>query len=219
MSFKHTLKRHRHRFQRWFFPAVGYWALRLLGATQRVRVEDPCGILAAWQAGGGGPQVQVFWHDELLMMPWLYQRVRFTRRTSAMISQNFCGDVIAGICAKFGVGAARGSPSRGGKEAVRDLANEVIGGNMVGITPDGSRGPRHQIKPGVFMIARRAKAELVPIRISHRWKVCLPTWDRFQIPLPFSTVTLTFLPTLAWNDPQLSEKLCATLGGTIFSEA
>lgn len=211
MSFKQTYKQYKRKFTRWLLPALGYPVLWLMCATQRLKLEDSADVARGWQAPSGAPQILVFWHDELFVMPWIYGKLRFARRASVMISKNLSGEVIAVIAKKFGVDSARGSPSKGGKEACRELVEVLRRGELAGITPDGSRGPRHVLKSGVFVLARSAKADVVPMRITHRWRVCLPTWDRFQIPLPFSTVSLSILPPIAWDDPALEEKLAAAL--------
>jgi len=211
-SFKSWFKARRRRLQSRLLPALGYWPLWAICATLRLRVVDPSGQVAAWQAGGGGPQVLVFWHDQLFAMPWLYRKLRLRRPASVMISRNLSGEVIASIAKRFGVDAARGSPSKGGREACRELVQVLESGGLAGITPDGSRGPRHVLKPGVFVLAKAAKAQVVLLRIAYGWKVCLPTWDRFQVPLPFSAVRVEVLPPVAWDDPALEAKVAAALG-------
>ncbi len=213
MTFKQAFKQRRRQFQKWLLPALGYPPLWLLCATLRLRVTDPAGVLKGWQQPAGAPQILVFWHDELFAMPWLYRKAGFKRPASVMISRNLSGEVIAVIAKKFGIDAARGSPSKGGREACRELV-EVLGkGELAGITPDGSRGPRHRLKSGVFLLAKTAKADVVPMRMSHQWRICLPTWDRFQVPLPFSRVSVSILPPIAWDDPQLEAKLKAVMEG------
>lgn len=212
-SFKDWFKARRRQFQRRLLPVLGYWPLRLLCSTLRLRVTDPSGQQAAWQIAGGPPQVLVFWHDQLFAMPWVYQTLRMRQPAAVMISRNISGEVIAGIAARFGLGAARGSPSRGGREACRELVQVLEAGGLAGITPDGSRGPRHVLKPGVFVLARAGKAQVVPMRVTYGWRVCLPTWDKFQIPLPFSAIHVEVATPVAWNDPALEEKVKAALAG------
>ena len=93
---------------------------------------------------------------------------------------------------RFGVGAwVRGSTNRGGSASLRELVGWLKRGHDIGLTPDGSRGPIYEIKPGLILLAQLSKRPILPLsfEFSSSWR--LKSWDRFFIPKPFSRVTFT----------------------------
>lgn len=125
--------------------------------------------------------ILAFWHDQLLLM------VKGYRGPGAkiLISASKDGELIARTMACFGQGAVRGSSSRGGRAAFKELV--ALGREPVDlvITPDGPRGPRHEIKEGVVQLARLTGRPVVPMTFvcgrGHRFG----SWDRFLLPYPF----------------------------------
>ena len=100
--------------------------------------------------------------------------------------------MVARAMAVFGLGAVRGSSSRRAVAALVGLKRALLEGLDVCLTPDGPRGPRYRIQPGIIKLAEATGAPIVPIhvRFSSAWR--LKTWDRFVIPKPFSRVEVTF---------------------------
>lgn len=88
-----------------------------------------------------------------------------------------------------GIRAVRGSSNRRGSQALRDLVKVVKSGNDVGITPDGSRGPRYEAKPGAILLAKLTKAPILILSFEFGCSIKLKSWDTFVVPLPFSRVT------------------------------
>ena len=141
----------------------------------------------------GGPFILVFWHKRLLLVPVVWNRffARHRRaRGMALTSASRDGELIAQFLNRFGIGPVRGSATRRGSVALRELARLLQGGHDVAITPDGSRGPFYEIKPGLGRLAQLIGRPVLPIsfEFSRAWR--LQSWDRFLIPKPFSTVTL-----------------------------
>jgi len=112
------------------------------------------------------------------------------RRCVCLISASADGEMIARIVERFGIQAARGSSSRRGKEAFRELAENFDGGMDVAITPDGPRGPRYRVQQGIIGLAQRTGAPVYPVSWIMDRKIELPSWDRFMIPLPFARCTI-----------------------------
>ena len=83
-----------------------------------------------------------------------------------------------------------GASSRRGKKAFRELADNLKEGWDVAITPDGPRGPCYQAHIGVVGLAALSGSQLVPVSYDLEWKIRLPSWDRFIIPIPFSECIL-----------------------------
>jgi lysophospholipid acyltransferase (LPLAT)-like uncharacterized protein len=165
---------------------VGYFVIRLLAGTWRVRVIGKEAALAL--RASGQPVVWAFWHGELLPLVYAHRG----DGSAVLVSSHRDGEIIARICAKFGLRLIRGSSSRGAGRALLGLIRELEAGQTVAVTPDGPRGPRHEFAPGALVAAQRAKAPLVLIaaHASRAWQ--LRSWDRFVIPKPFATVTLLY---------------------------
>jgi lysophospholipid acyltransferase (LPLAT)-like uncharacterized protein len=92
----------------------------------------------------------------------------------------------------FGLIPARGSSSRRGAAALLDLVRHTRSGCDIAITPDGPRGPRYQAQEGIIVLAQVTGLPIVPVAYHLSWKKVLPSWDGFQIPLPFSRCEVTF---------------------------
>lgn len=112
--------------------------------------------------------------------------------TVVIVSRHFDGEIIARIMAYFGHRSVRGSTGKEGVRALGELAEDVKKGCVVGITPDGPRGPRYRAEAGVAILARYTERPVLPfITVArNRWKV--PSWDALEIPKPFSEVILIF---------------------------
>jgi len=169
--------------------------LRILAGTLRFRIEDPQGLL---KRDPHQPRIWAFWHNRILMMPYLYERLCPGRRMLMMVSRSRDGEFITRVMNRFGIDGARGSSSRGGSDALRELLRELERPQArdIGITPDGPRGPRGQVQDGVLGLSAGSGRPIYPIttRCSRFWE--LPSWDRFQIPQPGAVCTVVFGPAI-----------------------
>ncbi len=165
-------------------PILGAFIIRFLGATVRVKVHDPENFL---QKRNREPVIFAFWHHQLFLMPSLWKRFQPGHQMAALISASRDGELISDIIAQFNLRAVRGSSSRQGSTAllamIRLLEEEKVD---IAITPDGPRGPRHQLQLGLLQLAQSTGKAIVPLRITLRQKKELPSWDRFQVPYPFT---------------------------------
>lgn len=178
-----------HSRREYWISQLGAFVVRLLALTLRIRVEDP-DLLHAQVAGD--PCIFVFWHNRLLLIPIAWNRFLARYRSlqgMALSSTSRDGGLIAEFIARFGIGPVRGSATRRGSAALRELAALLKKGHDVGITPDGSRGPCYEIKPGLVLLAQLTGRSVLPISFEYSQAWRLKTWDRFVIPKPFSTVT------------------------------
>ena len=109
-----------------------------------------------------------------------------------LISRSEDGAMIADLVRRFGFVTVRGSSSRGGAEGLRALARAIREGHSVVVVPDGPRGPREVLKPGVVALARLTGAPVVPLALaaSSEWRA--RSWDEFRIPKPFSRCVVRF---------------------------
>jgi lysophospholipid acyltransferase (LPLAT)-like uncharacterized protein len=170
-------------------PAVAAAAVRVLGLTLRVSVVGAGGL-----ARSDRPAVIfALWHGRLLLAPWLSARfadLRGGRPLRILASRSRDGELVARFASRFGIEAVRGSSSRGGVSAVRALAAALRAGDDVVIAPDGPRGPRLRVQPGLPLLAAVTGAPVVPVAIAARPARYLASWDRFLVPVPFARCTL-----------------------------
>jgi lysophospholipid acyltransferase (LPLAT)-like uncharacterized protein len=165
-----------------------YLAINLIGATLRFRVEGG----EHWEEAsrGGGLPIHTFWHDRIFPGAYFFRR----RRIVIMTSRSFDGEYIARFIQRFGYGAVRGSSSRGAVGALVELARLVRAGCPAGFSIDGPRGPRHVAKMGAVLLAKRTGQAVLPFGVNAERFWSLGSWDRMQIPKPFSRVTVRFAP-------------------------
>jgi len=160
--------------------------LRLYAATLRCRVVDPQHHLEQDE-----PRIFVLWHNRLVLAPVLAPGP-LRRRVTFLASRSRDGAYIAEVLEAFEMRSIRGSSSRGGAEALRLLQQELEQGRHVCITPDGPRGPRYAVQEGAVWLARRSGKAVVPVSLNSRAHWELRSWDRTQLPRPFSRVELIF---------------------------
>ena len=166
-------------------PVLGAIALRALGATLRVRREEAA-VAPLWAARA--PVIYAVWHGRLLLLPYLYGH----RGSRVLASRSRDGELVARWIRRFGLEPVRGSSTRGGGEALRLLTRALRSGHEVVVVPDGPKGPREVLKPGVIALARLTGAPIVPMALgaSREWR--LRSWDEFRIPKPFARCVMRF---------------------------
>lgn len=129
------------------------------------------------------------WHDELFGFPYMRQGLPlFT-----IVSRSRDGDYLAKVLEDLNLYPLRGSSSRGGLGVLLRGAKMMLERSMSAcVTVDGPRGPRHEAKDGVLYLAHRADAHIIPMRAVYAKAKKFGSWDKFQLPYPFSRVTLIF---------------------------
>ena len=111
---------------------------------------------------------------------------------AAMVSASKDGGLLAGVLKKFGVQPVRGSTSRRGRQALLELTTWAERGYDLALTPDGPRGPCYEVQDGVTQVAQVTGLPIIPTTYWLAWKIRLGSWDRFQIPLPFTKCVVEF---------------------------
>lgn len=178
------------RWQAIAIAAIATPVIRLLSWTWRYEVTGG-EHLAALEAAGR-PPIIAFWHGRIL--PGM---IHFRGRGIVVItSENFDGEWIARIIHRFGFGTARGSTSRGGVKALVRLRREMAAGKAAAFTVDGPRGPRHLAQPGVVWLARATGNPILAFHVEADRHWTLNSWDRAQVPKPFSRIRLRIDPPL-----------------------
>jgi lysophospholipid acyltransferase (LPLAT)-like uncharacterized protein len=152
--------------------------------------------------GKGAAAVFAFWHEFLPLMPALVliaRRLPYYRPipVHALVSHHRDGRFIGEVVRRFGVEPVLGSTSRGGPAGMRNLLRLLRRGALIGITPDGPRGPRRVAAPGVVQLASTAEVPVLPCAARTRHRIVLGTWDRMPLPLPFGRGVVVCGPPVA----------------------
>jgi len=186
-------------------PLMAAWLIRLIALLSRKEIIGAEHVTQLWH--NGDTVILSAWHDQLLMIPSGYNGPG----GQILISRSRDGELIARTVRHLGHHAVRGSSSRGGSAAFKQLLRLAKQPYDIGITPDGPRGPRHLIKDGVVQLARLSGRAVVPVALvssrGHRFK----SWDRFLLPYPFGRIVYHYGEPLYCNrddDPeQFKQKL------------
>ncbi len=136
-----------------------------------------------------GNHILIQWHNRIVLTPYFLAKYTPKIDYSAFVSESRDGDWLASAIEYFPNGFTVRVPKDNKHVSVKSLIKILQISNMVGaITPDGPRGPKYGIKPGVILIARAAKANLTVFTWSASRTWSLPTWDDMLIPKPFSRI-------------------------------
>jgi lysophospholipid acyltransferase (LPLAT)-like uncharacterized protein len=134
----------------------------------------------------GRQPILACWHGRILTGLYYFRQ----RGIVALASQNFDGEWIARILERFGYTTARGSTSRGGARALVQLRRELAAGHGVAITVDGPRGPARLAQAGAVWLAGATGQPILPFHLEADRSWTTKSWDRTQIPKPFSSVAV-----------------------------
>lgn len=160
---------------------IGAQFIRLVRATGRWTIAGE--EIPETFRRDGKPFILAFWHGRLMMMPYCWRR---TDLVKMLISDHRDGRLISGTVRHFDIESVVGSTSRGGAQAMRNLIRLLRDGGVVGITPDGPRGPRMRVGEGTIAVARLSGAPIIPATFASSRRRVLESWDRFILALPFS---------------------------------
>jgi lysophospholipid acyltransferase (LPLAT)-like uncharacterized protein len=182
-----AVKPHEAKWHQRLAAALIFMLGRTLAATVRFRMEDHSGYFS------DVPQEKLIfaiWHNRLSLALILYRiyvaRRDRNRQLVALVSASRDGGMMARVLELFDVHPVRGSSSRRGAQAMLEMVSWAERGHDLAITPDGPRGPRYVVQEGVISTARLTGLPIVPVSYRLSWKIQLKSWDRFQIPLPFT---------------------------------
>ena len=180
-------------------PLIGYSGAGLitaLGHTLSVNIVNPEYLERS--RANGGRVIYAFWHEGLLVATYVFRH----QDIRVLVSQHQDGEYISQAIERMGYATIRGSSTRGGARALFRMAAAGSAGHDLGVTVDGPRGPRHQVKAGIIYMAARSGLPMLPFAVSCAKAYRLASWDRFMIPWPFTRVAIAF------GDPlQIPEKL------------
>jgi len=134
--------------------------------------------------------ILVFWHGKMLLPVIYHEAMGF----SALVSQHSDGEIIARIMGKLGYRLIRGSSTRGGSKAFREMLKLLGNNGKIMITPDGPRGPLNKVKMGTVVLAKMAETPVIPVSFSCNKKKVIKSWDKFNFIKPFSKVVMAYAP-------------------------
>jgi len=181
--------------------------IRVSGSTLRMKVEDHGEF---FHHPDHPPVIVAFWHNRVGLIAYFYERYASERALFTFISLSRDGQFIAEIAERFGVKAVRGSSSRKGSTAALSAVRAARDPRAdLAITPDGPRGPRYEIQPGLLRLAQATKRPIVAVTYDLSWKFELKSWDRFQVPLPFSSCRLVTQKPITVPEGASQEELVA----------
>ena len=165
-----------------------YLLVKFIGGTTRFKVEG-WEHWAAIRRAGLQP-IYACWHDRTLLSVYFWRR----RGMVVMSSPSFDGECSARFQQHFGYGIVRGSSTRGGAGALVEMVKLMRAGRPAGFTIDGPRGPRYEAKMGALLLAKKTGCPILPFSINPEHFYAASSWDRFQIPLPFTRAHVRIVP-------------------------
>ena len=166
---------------------LGGGLLHALMRSTRVEIRNRESYQRWW--GERKPVIFLLWHGRLLPCSYAHR----DEELGTLISQHRDGDYIAGVVEGWwGYHAIRGSSTRGGTGALREMVRTLKAGTALAVTPDGPRGPRQKMKSGPLLAAQLTGVPLIPVSASADRAWFVGGWDRFLIPKPFSRVRVIF---------------------------
>ncbi|MDP4610216.1 MAG: lysophospholipid acyltransferase family protein [Opitutales bacterium] len=174
------LKGH-ERFLLWLLVAfIRTWGRTLRfkwGAEVQALIDEPV-----------VPSVAVTWHNRLFVSPEFFRRHLKKRKVATLISASSDGGWLSGFFETLGIKPVRGSRYGRGAQAFREMITANAEGYDISVTPDGSRGPLYDMKPGAVAMAQKTGAPIVLLSLNFNGAWRLKSWDKFYLPYPFSRI-------------------------------
>ena len=163
-------------------PWIYKWSITLIMWTCRIRFVGQEHLEPLHK--GGKSWIYSAWHENTAITAW----VRRNTGTAMMASESRDGELIARAIELIGNIPVRGSTSRGGAKAAKDMVRLLRSGHTAAVTPDGPRGPRRKLQPGILYISAMSGSPLIPSHFEASRQWVFGSWDRHRIPKPFSWV-------------------------------
>ncbi|NIM19463.1 MAG: DUF374 domain-containing protein [Candidatus Latescibacteria bacterium] len=165
---------------------LGSVVIRILGLSWRIRYIDEDQLEKARQINPS--VIFAFWHGRLFPLSFTHRG----QDIQVLASEHRDGETMGQTIRRLGFGHVRGSSTRGGARAIRELVAKLDGGLDLGITVDGPKGPRYVVKPGPLEVAKLSGAPIVPITASSARHWTFDSWDAFEVPKPFTHVFVRY---------------------------
>jgi lysophospholipid acyltransferase (LPLAT)-like uncharacterized protein len=178
-----------------------HWFLEAVLMTCRIRITGQENLLQAFKKG---PTLIYLWHNRLTLIGTLALKAFPTLRFCSFVSNSKDGEILAAYSMSFRRGSTIRVPHDSKDRALKMLINRLkLKRDVPIVTPDGPKGPKYQVKPGIVLAARESGAALIPFTWRAKSYFELGTWDKLRIPKPFSTIEAEFGPAI-YLDPEKS---------------
>ena len=194
------------KWKRRFLPYIIAYSVkittRLLLRTCRLRIH---GLETFKATANASPCILMMWHDKIIIAPEILSRYTKDYSCTVLISKSRDADALALAVESYPQARALRVPHDARHQALAQMIYALKRKKeMVLITPDGPRGPRHEIKPGIVVAAKETSAPVVPFswKAEKFWQ--LKTWDKMHIPKPFTTIHVTFGHSVTLSNPEMS---------------
>lgn len=179
-------------FKARFISGLLHWFLEAVLLTCRVRVTGQENLLQAFKKG---PTLIYLWHNRLTLIGTLALKAFPTLRFCSFVSNSKDGDILAAYSMSFRRGSTIRVPHDSKDRALKMLINRLkLKKDVPIVTPDGPKGPKYEVKPGIVLAAKETGAALIPFTWRAKSYFQLGTWDKLRIPKPFSTIEAEFGP-------------------------
>jgi lysophospholipid acyltransferase (LPLAT)-like uncharacterized protein len=172
---------------------IAYWLGRFFWATCRIEAR-PGFETACAAVRESGAVIPVYWHQHMLFgVRGLLDLVPEGLKAGFLISPSVDGTAPAMLVERLGGHVLRGSSTATGARALRDYYETIVKQRISpAITPDGPKGPAHEFKPGAVLLAQITGKPILPLSVAASHTLRFRTWDRFELPLPFSRVVIAY---------------------------
>ena len=169
---------------------ISKYCLRLILCTCRVEIK---GLEQFIEVASKKKCIVMLWHNRLSIIAEILNKHAACFTYSAFISKSRDGEPLALLANSYKAGRAIRVPHHAKHQALKMMIESLKTKNdVILFTPDGPRGPRYRVKPGIALAARETAAAIVPFtwNADRVWK--LKTWDKFMLPKPFTTISVDF---------------------------
>ncbi len=163
--------------------------LRFYRLFIRLSIDDPHHVMKTHLLEKR-PCIFAFWHNRALFAPVLLPG-KYKRQLYGLVSSSRDGEYMSQMLRALSIKSVRGSSSKGGFEALQELAQLLRRSKCVLLTVDGPRGPMYSVHPGAASLAQHAQAPVVPLALNYKRYWHLKSWDKMQIPKPFTSACFT----------------------------
>jgi len=147
--------------------------------------------------------IVIFWHNRLLMASFCWN---YENNFRMLISGHRDGQIISNAVSHLGIGTIQGSSSKNKMSSLKEILKSLKDSNVVGITPDGPRGPREKIKDGIVSLIRKTDATVIPLSYSAKFKIQVNSWDKFIFVTPFNKFVAVWGNAVKYNKNKKPEE-------------
>ena len=145
-----------------------------------------------------------FWHNRILMAPFCWEDQE--KKFKMLISSHPDGRIISHAVSYFGISTISGSSRKNTLSSIKEILNEIKNNNIIGITPDGPKGPKEKVKPGLLNLLKKNHLPIIPLSYSAKFNFRLNTWDKFLFVTPFNKFVAVWGEPFFYNKKESDKK-------------